>query len=216
MEKRSFRRKLLDTILSQTTFTGSVLDVGGKKSGQRGHFRAPYEQVKSWKYLNISKESKPDILASVYKMPVEDSIFDCVLLSEVLEHLEDPKAALKECNRVLKHQGSIKVAIPFLFPVHGDPDDYQRFTKSGLTKLLEKSGFTIDTIETMGGLFAVVHDLFLFSLNKILKQRHPIVRRAILRIFRFTRPAWEILDNTRMSRFPMVTTGYFLTARKQS
>ena len=57
MEKRSFRRKLLDTILSQTTFTGSVLDVGGKKSGQRGHFRAPYEQVKSWKYK--SHENNP-------------------------------------------------------------------------------------------------------------------------------------------------------------
>lgn len=53
--------------------------------------------------LNIAKGKNPQVdfkQASVYDIPFEDKSFDLVILSEVLEHLEDPTKALYEVARV--------------------------------------------------------------------------------------------------------------------
>ncbi len=42
------------------------------------------------------------IQGTVYSLPFPDNSMDMVLLPEVLEHLEDPAAGLKECVRVAK------------------------------------------------------------------------------------------------------------------
>lgn len=57
------------------------------------------------KAVKIGNEIHPKIIlkqASIYKMPYKENSFDLVLSTEVLEHLEDPKAALKEIFRVSK------------------------------------------------------------------------------------------------------------------
>lgn len=55
--------------------------------------------------LDLDKELKPDITASVLKMPVEDNSFDLILCAEVLEHLpfENFSQALDEIKRVAKN-----------------------------------------------------------------------------------------------------------------
>lgn len=55
--------------------------------------------------LDLDKELKPDITASVLKMPVEDNGFDLILCAEVLEHLpfENFSQALDEIKRVAKN-----------------------------------------------------------------------------------------------------------------
>ena len=45
-------------------------------------------------------------------MPFEDSIFDIVYASEVIEHLEDPKGFLSEISRVLKPRGKLLISTP--------------------------------------------------------------------------------------------------------
>jgi len=42
----------------------------------------------------------------------EDEIFDCVLMSEVIEHLVDPYFALREIHRVLKKAGILIITTP--------------------------------------------------------------------------------------------------------
>ena len=41
-----------------------------------------------------------------------DEFFDTVCLNHVLEHTDDPMATLKECKRVLKQDGIIRIAVP--------------------------------------------------------------------------------------------------------
>ena len=57
------------------------------------------------KTLDIEKKLKPDIIASVENMPLEDNSFDVILCAEVLEHLPFEKfpKALKEIKRVSKN-----------------------------------------------------------------------------------------------------------------
>ena len=47
-----------------------------------------------------------------YQLPFSDVHFDCVIISEVLEHLEDDDAAIEELSRVLKPGGVLAVSVP--------------------------------------------------------------------------------------------------------
>ena len=53
---------------------------------------------------------------SVYSLPFDDSTFDLVICSEVLEHLEDYHAAIKEIYRVLKPEGKFLASVPSYWP----------------------------------------------------------------------------------------------------
>ena len=49
----------------------------------------------------------------MYNLPFKRSCFDKIMLSEVLEHLEDPQYALEECHRILKKRGRIILSTPY-------------------------------------------------------------------------------------------------------
>lgn len=68
-------------------------------------------------------------------MPFADGHFDCVLASEVMEHIADPFRFASEVKRVLKTGGTLVLTVPFLFHEHGDPHDYWRPTRGALHEL---------------------------------------------------------------------------------
>jgi SAM-dependent methyltransferase len=53
---------------------------------------------------------------SVYKLPFEDNIFDLIICSEVLEHLENYHGAIEEIHRVLKPGGKFLPSVPSFWP----------------------------------------------------------------------------------------------------
>jgi SAM-dependent methyltransferase len=67
----------------------------------------------------------PDIMlnhASIYALPYSDNTFDGIILSEVLEHLEDDVAGLREAYRVLKPGGVVAITVPNAnYPFWWDP-----------------------------------------------------------------------------------------------
>ena len=52
------------------------------------------------------------LLGDVLHLPYQDAVFDRVILSEVLEHLADDLAALREVTRVLKSAGIVVITVP--------------------------------------------------------------------------------------------------------
>jgi SAM-dependent methyltransferase len=54
--------------------------------------------------------------ADGYTLPFADGVFDCVIASEVLEHLHDDDGALAEIRRVLKPDGQLALSVPRWFP----------------------------------------------------------------------------------------------------
>ena len=57
---------------------------------------------------------------------------DCL---SVLEHSRRPWLLAANLERLMEDGGSIYVAVPFIWRVHGYPDDYWRFTASGIREL---------------------------------------------------------------------------------
>ena len=81
-------------------------------------------------------------------------------MCELLEHLENPEKALVEAHRVLKKGGKGWITMPFLYQIHPDPKDYQRWTKYKLEQTLRSIGFTKIHIEPMGGVISIILDLW--------------------------------------------------------
>lgn len=67
----------------------------------------------------------PDVAlhnCNIYALPYPDNTFDAVILSEILEHIEDDVAGLKEAYRVLKPGGVVAITVPNAnYPFWWDP-----------------------------------------------------------------------------------------------
>jgi SAM-dependent methyltransferase len=56
------------------------------------------------------------VVGDVLVLPYADETFDCVIASEILEHIPDDNAAIAELIRVLKVGGMLAVTVPRWFP----------------------------------------------------------------------------------------------------
>ncbi|MBN1202175.1 MAG: methyltransferase domain-containing protein [Anaerolineae bacterium] len=67
----------------------------------------------------------PDITltrGNIYHLPFPDNYFDGAILSEILEHVEDDVAGLREVRRVLKPGGVVAITVPHAnYPFWWDP-----------------------------------------------------------------------------------------------
>lgn len=95
--------------------------------------------------------AKPDVFADAAKLPLSDESVDTVILLEVLEHLRQPISALSEIHRVLRPGGRLLLTMPFLYPIHDAPHDFQRLTGYGLERDIRNAGMRIERLRTSPG-----------------------------------------------------------------
>jgi SAM-dependent methyltransferase len=82
------------------------------------------------------------------KLPFADESFDVVTALDVVEHLDDDIAGLREMNRVLKTGGKTLIFVPAFMWLWGVQDDISnhriRYTKKQIVERLNKAGFEIE------------------------------------------------------------------------
>ena len=157
-------RKLMPTahrVLLERCVTRTLKNVGGRVlvigSGY-DPYRSLLLKTSDILLTDITNQSgMVDEIADAHALPYPDESFDVVIAIEVFEHLHSPAVAIRECHRVLTADGVLILSIPFLFHVHGDPFDYQRFTKQGILSLTEDY-FSVQIAE-IGGRLAVISDI---------------------------------------------------------
>jgi SAM-dependent methyltransferase len=79
--------------------------------------------------------------------------FNVVVIDNILEHLADPKTALEQIHAILQVGGICVCLTPFMIKIHGYPNDYWRFTESGLRKLFDH--FSHVEVESWGNRFTI-------------------------------------------------------------
>ncbi len=130
--------------LKTEQFSGRVLDIGG---GEKASYRPLLRLNGTYESVNFSNDIEPSITANIEeKLPIPDSQYDCVISLNTFEHIYNLDGSLSELARVLKPGGSCFIEVPFLYRVHGSPDDFNRPTHSWWAKKMRELGFAPETI----------------------------------------------------------------------
>lgn len=92
-----------------------------------------------------SSNPQATIVADLHELAgVEDDTFDCVVVTNTLQYLRDPKQGIEQLHRVLKVGGSLLVTFPALGKVEEGATDYWRFMPDGVRALFEDDAWISD------------------------------------------------------------------------
>mgnify|MGYP001567028094 FL=1 len=86
--------------------------------------------------LDVVPVAEVDVVADMAELPFGDGTLDMVISECALEHVPKAPQAITEIARVVRPGGFLYVVVPFLYPFHEAPNDYFRWTKSGLIAAL--------------------------------------------------------------------------------
>jgi hypothetical protein len=137
-----------------------VLEVGSRMTIPNAWWIINRDLAKG-QWLGIDMQEGPgvDQVVDIHSPPAEWSgRFSGVLCSEVLEHVARPWLALPRLHSIIQPGGWIVVTTLTSFPIHGFPDDYYRYTPSGLKLLLEDAGFKNVVTENAGHIEIQLND----------------------------------------------------------
>ena len=113
--------------------------------------------------VKICREHRlPASEGSAYRLNFEDQSWDCCLLLEVIEHLADPRGALREIRRVLRTQGLLILVFPhdWLFKAtrlaflkfkeaFAPSGHVKQWTPREMAEVLKESGFGIKSMDCL-------------------------------------------------------------------
>lgn len=136
---------------------GRILDLGAGNQPYRPWYT---ELTSSQVAVDVVPADGLDLLTASAPLPFLDGVFDTVLCTSVLEHVDDPEQTVSEIVRTLRPGGHLLIAVPFLYPTHEAPYDFWRVTHYGLRRILERHGLRVEEVAAQGGpLLLVAHYL---------------------------------------------------------
>jgi SAM-dependent methyltransferase len=184
---------------------GRLLDIGCGNKPYAGMFASRVSEHVGCDVVQSSKR-RVDIICPATALAVGDSSYDTVLATQVIEHVADHRAMLREAFRALKDNGVLILSGPMYWPLHEEPHDYFRFTEHGLRYLVESVGFAVVEIKQNGGKWALCGQVIVHTISNTRLLRRCILK-AINRIFAFLDDRFPSREN------PM---NYVLVAYKPS
>ena len=143
--------------------------------------------------VEIAQKQGLDVQCSTFENAnLSANSFDCIIMSQVLEHLYSPRLALQRCHQLLRPGGLILLAVPkfdswtrhamgnfwhnLQFPIH-----LYHFNQPVLERMVHDAGFQVHEVRLNSRL------LSLFYALRTMKQFH-ILQRV------FTRPQGTLSD----------------------
>lgn len=147
---------------------GHLLDLGCGTVPLYGTYRDYVTEVTcvDWGnslHQNVHLDRECDLTAP---LPFANARFDTILLSDVLEHLPDPKLCWSEAARLLAPGGKFILNVPFYYQVHEEPHDYYRYTEFALRRFASDAGFEVLELKAIGGAPEILTDLLAKLLAK--------------------------------------------------
>lgn len=165
--QRYWQQRRYEIITNLAKGARSTLDIGCGSSrilGGLAHGLGLHMQLSKLRYAR--KYGKPLVNASIYALPFKDDSFDCVICSEVIEHLPAREQPFFEMSRVLRRGGQLIIRTPdyarwwwrvierlYHFFISGGyaEEHITHYSKSSLTKLLEAQGYALKEVHYIFG-----------------------------------------------------------------
>ncbi len=150
------RDKFVASIAGQLSPGAKVLDAGAGPCRYKPLFQhCQYESQDFAQYRGTEhRYGELDYVGDITEIPVADGYFDCVLCTEVLEHIPEPERAIKEFSRILKRGGALILTAPLGSGIHMAPYHYYGgFSQYWYGYMLPKHGFEIKSVQPNGGFF---------------------------------------------------------------
>jgi SAM-dependent methyltransferase len=135
-----------------------------------------------------SRYGNPLVHGSIFELPFADASFDCVICSEVVEHIPAQEKPFDELTRVLKTGGRLILGTPdydrwrwrALEWVYGrlSPGGYAdehitHYSRANLGPYLQGKGFAIESVAYVGG------SEMIFCLKKLAPMASPVSARPV-------------------------------------
>ena len=153
------------------------------------------------------------LAADAQRIPFADKYFDVVIIFDVLEHLEDVRATLKEAKRILKDDGVFHCHVPcegetltwtwIANKIHiGNTLKYsyaghiQQFKKKDIINLIEEQ-FTIKRVHYSFHFLGQISDLFIYALKYL--ESKPFKNLKLVSYL--MKKSWNIIKKIRIAAY---------------
>ncbi|MFC2053451.1 class I SAM-dependent methyltransferase [Chloroflexota bacterium] len=166
---RRAKRKIVQRYANQYA-QGRILDIGCGSASYKTLFLEHVDRYIGLHYPAFSGhidygEASFDVAADVRALPLQAECAHSALLLDVLEHVFEVDESLANVARILKPGGTLLLTTPFIYPVHGQPFDFHRFSFFALEQHLARNNLRV--VESIvlgyyGAVLAVLLNRFLY------------------------------------------------------
>jgi len=164
-------RAFLEEEARQLPDGARVLDASAGTRPYAGIFQR--QQYESCDVPDGFYDCRHDFECYLHAIPRPDATYDAVILTQVLEHVPDPQAVLRELQRVLKPGGSLLISVPLNGPLHGEPWHFFQFTHYALAELAQRTHLSLTKCEKVGGSFWLLGKRVADLPRQLMKQVDP-------------------------------------------
>src|SRR2546428_8060120 len=180
--QRYWQRRRYQAITTMAAGASRVLDVGCGSSRIIGSTRMVGLDIVLAKLRYARRYGNPLVHGSIFELPFKDSTFDCVICSEVIEHVAADERVFSELERVLEPGGRLILGTPDydrwrwralewlygrLAPGGYADEHITPYRRANLAAYPEGTGFTVESVDYVGG------SEMIFSLRKTTSRERP-------------------------------------------
>ncbi len=199
----------------KTFARGRLLDLGCGKVPLYGSYKENVSENTCVDWGNtLHRNEHLDYECDLSKsLPFKNGEYDTVILSDVLEHIPEPRLLLNEISRVLSSEGVLLLNVPFFYWLHEEPHDFHRYTEFALRNMAQSSGLDVISLFPTGGVPEILTDIYSKNILRL-----PLVGKILASsaqwltsLFIRTKIGRKISRATAV-KFPL---GYFMIAKKK-
>ena len=165
--QRYWQRRRHHITVNWARSAGRILDAGcGSSLIVQSLNNAIGMEFNFGKLRYLSHHGIPLLRGSAFALPFKDESFDCVISSQVIEHIPYDEVLFSEMRRVLRAGGMLILGTPdyatigwriieptygFLLPGGYADEHITHYTREKLTEILGRHGFKVDEVKYVAG-----------------------------------------------------------------